>query len=115
MGCRREAAFLKPAVLVALTNAIAALPAHADAGKIFDFNLTLPIMTGQFLLLMVFLDKFWFGPVGEVLDKRDGYIREQLQKFKARAPLWLPPRGTAPASVRMPSTASRMHAAAPFL
>ena len=59
-----------------------ALPAHADAGKIFDFNLTLPIMAGQFLLLMVFLDKFWFGPVGKVLDERDGYIREQLQKFK---------------------------------
>ena len=86
----RETALLKPAVLVALTNAIAALPAHADAGKIFDFNLTLPIMTGQFLLLMVFLDKFWFGPVGEVLDKRDGYIREQLQKFKVpHAPIGL--------------------------
>jgi hypothetical protein len=41
-------------------------------------------MTGQFLLLMVFLDKFWFTPVGKVLDERDGYIREQLQKFKAR-------------------------------
>ncbi len=60
-----------------------ALPAHADAGKIFDFNLTLPIMAGQFLLLMVFLDKFWFGPVGKVLDERDGYIRDQLKKFKA--------------------------------
>ena len=59
-----------------------ALPAHADAGKIFDFNLTLPIMAGQFLLLMVFLDKFWFGPVGKVLDERDGYIRDQLKKFK---------------------------------
>ena len=55
------------------------------AGKIFDFNLTLPIMTGQVLLLMVFLDKFWVTPVGKVLDERDGYIREQLQKFKARA------------------------------
>lgn len=59
-----------------------ALPAHAVAGKIFDFNLTLPIMVGQFLLLMVFLDKTWFTPVGKVLDERDGYIREQLKKFK---------------------------------
>ena len=67
---------------MAISNALMALPAHAEAGKIFDFNLTLPIMAGQFLLLMVFLDKFWFGPVGRVLDERDGYIREQLQKFK---------------------------------
>lgn len=74
---------MRPAALVAISNALMALPAHADAGKIFDFNLTLPIMAGQFLLLMVFLDKFWFGPVGKVLDERDGYIREQLQKFKA--------------------------------
>ncbi|CAL5221021.1 g3138 [Coccomyxa viridis] len=74
--------FVRPAALVAISNALMALPAHADAGKIFDFNLTLPIMAGQFLLLMVFLDKFWFGPVGKVLDERDGYIRDQLKKFK---------------------------------
>lgn len=73
---------MRPAAIVAVSNILMALPAHADAGKIFDFNLTLPIMAGQFLLLMVFLDKFWFGPVGKVLDERDGYIREQLQKFK---------------------------------
>ncbi|CAL8471816.1 g11358 [Coccomyxa elongata] len=75
-------AFVRPAALAAITNALMALPAHAEAGKIFDFNLTLPIMAGQFLLLMVFLDKTWFGPVGKVLDERDGYIREQLKKFK---------------------------------
>lgn len=75
-------ALVRPAALVAISNALMALPAHAEAGKIFDFNLTLPIMATQFLLLMVFLDKFWFGPVGKVLDERDGYIREQLQKFK---------------------------------
>ncbi len=85
-AARRDAklpAFVRPAALVAISNALMALPAHADAGKIFDFNLTLPIMAGQFLLLMVFLDKFWFGPVGKVLDERDGYIRDQLKKFKA--------------------------------
>ena len=77
---------VRPAALVAISNFLMALPAHAEAGKIFDFNLTLPIMAGQFLLLMVFLDKFWFGPVGKVLDERDGYIREQLQKFKVGPP-----------------------------
>jgi F-type H+-transporting ATPase subunit b len=77
-------AFLKPAALIALTNALAALPAHAEAGKIFDFNATLPIMVGQFLLLMVFLDKFWFGPVGKVLDERDALIRKSLSSVKVQ-------------------------------
>lgn len=64
-----------PAVVTAVANAIMAMPAAADAGKLFDFNLTLPAMAGEFLLLMVFLDKTWFGPVGKVLDERDATIR----------------------------------------
>lgn len=66
------------APLAVLANVVASLPAHADAGKIFDFNLTLPLMAGQFLLLMVFLDKTWFTPVGKVLDERDGKLRSKL-------------------------------------
>ena len=58
------------------------LPAHAEAGKIFDFNATLPIMTIQFLLLMVFLEKTWFTPVGKVLDDRDASLREKLASVK---------------------------------
>merc|ERR1719265_2535699 len=50
----------------------------AQAGKVFDFNATLPVMAAQFLLLMLFLDKTWFGPVGEVLDERDATIRNHL-------------------------------------
>lgn len=73
---------VKPAVLTVLANVIMALPASADAGKIFDFNLTLPVMAGQFLLLMVFLDNFWFTPVGKVLDERDGMIRDKLASVK---------------------------------
>jgi hypothetical protein len=82
--CRKSdiPSWLKPSALVALTNALAVLPAHAEAGKIFDFNATLPIMVGQFLLLMFFLDKFWFGPVGKVLDERDALIRNQLGSVK---------------------------------
>lgn len=51
----------KPLSSAVVANILMALPAHAEAGKIFDFNLTLPIMAGQFLLLMVFLDKTWFS------------------------------------------------------
>lgn len=57
---------------------IMASPALAEGGKLFDFNLTLPVMAGQFLLLMVFLDKTWFTPVGKVLDERDELIRSKL-------------------------------------
>lgn len=73
---------LKPAALTVVSNAILALGAHAEAGKIFDFNATLPVMAGQFLLLMVFLDKTWFGPVGKLLDDRDKELREKLAVVK---------------------------------
>ncbi len=39
-------------------------------------------MMGQFLLLMVFLEKFWFTPVGKVLDERDALIRSKLGSVK---------------------------------
>merc|ERR1712039_642688 len=59
-----------------------AMPASADAGKIFDFNATLPAMVAQFLLLMVFLDKTWFDPVGEVMDEREEKIRASWNTMK---------------------------------
>lgn len=39
-------------------------------------------MMGEFLLLMVFLDKFWFGPIGQVLDARDKDLRGKLALVK---------------------------------
>ncbi len=39
-------------------------------------------MAGQFLLLMFFLEKFWFTPVGKVLDERDALIRSKLSSVK---------------------------------
>lgn len=83
-GCRQLqlSGGLRSAGLAALANVLAVLPAHAEAGKIFDFNLTLPIMATQFLLLMVFLDKTWFGPVGKALDERDANLRAKLGSVK---------------------------------
>ena len=80
--CSPLPALLKPAALTVLSNAVLALGAHAEAGKIFDFNLTLPVMASQFLLLMVFLEKTWFTPVGDLLDKRDGELRSKLAIVK---------------------------------
>lgn len=75
----------KSASVVAVANMIMATPAFAEAGKIFDFNLTLPVMAGQFLLLMVFLEKTWFTPVGKVLDERDALLRSKLGSVKDNA------------------------------
>merc|ERR1712124_34341 len=58
------------------------MPAQAS-GKVFDFNATLPAMAVQFLLLMVFLDKTWFEPVGKVLDERDTKIQTRLSSVKS--------------------------------
>ena len=70
---------VKPTVATMFTNAVIALPSLAgEPGKIFDFNLTLPIIASEFLLLMVILDKTVFGPVGKALDDRDALIRSQL-------------------------------------
>ena len=80
---------VKPAALAAITSVLVTLPAHAEAGKILDFNLTLPIMATQFLLLMVFLEKTWFTPVGKVLDQRDKLLRDQLGSVKVQLDLIL--------------------------
>lgn len=78
-----RSALMKQASFLAF-NAVMVLPALAEEvekepkGKIFDFNLTLPIIAVQFLLLMVALDNIWFKPVAKVMDARDEDIRKKL-------------------------------------
>lgn len=72
---------LQQAASLVAINVVTVLPALAEEmekGKIFDFNLTLPIMVVQFLLLMVGLDNIWFKPVAKVMDDRDEAIRSKL-------------------------------------
>merc|ERR1712039_333585 len=45
-------------------------------------NATLPAMVAQFLLLMVFLDKTWFDPVGKIMDEREEKIRANWNIMK---------------------------------
>merc|ERR1712216_801522 len=59
-------------------------PAQAEAGKIFDFNATLPVVAIQFLLLMVFLEKVWFDPVGKVIDDRNHKITTSKESLAFR-------------------------------
>lgn len=58
-------------------NAVVAGEARADSGNIFDFGLTMPLQMLQFLILMVFLEKVVFTPVGKIIDERAAYIREK--------------------------------------
>jgi hypothetical protein len=73
---------VRAAFAAAAGNALLAAPAFAEPGKIFDFNLTLPLMAGQFLVLMVVLDKLVYSPVGKVLDDRDAQLRSKLEAVK---------------------------------
>jgi len=79
---KATSAVVKPATLAIAANIMMAAPAMAAEGKLFDFNLTLPFMAAEFLLLMVFLDKTWFTPVGELLDKRDSELRGMVGEVK---------------------------------
>ena len=81
-GPSQVSAPLRAAFAAAAGNALLAAPAFAEPGKIFDFNLTLPLMAGQFLVLMVVLDKLVYSPVGKVLDDRDAQLRSKLEAVK---------------------------------
>nr|DAD27216.1 TPA_asm: hypothetical protein HUJ06_028684 [Nelumbo nucifera] len=49
---------------------------------LFDFNLTLPAIMAEFLLLMFALDKIYFTPLGKFMDERDAAIKEKLNSVK---------------------------------
>uniref|UniRef100_A0A6S8MNT1 Uncharacterized protein n=1 Tax=Dunaliella tertiolecta TaxID=3047 RepID=A0A6S8MNT1_DUNTE len=82
---RAELALMPVSLAVAdllMHPAMALAEEESQPGRLFDFNLTLPAMMAQFLLLMVMLDKLWFTPVGRVLDERDALIRSKLAGVK---------------------------------
>ena len=69
----------------AVAVAAAPLPALAEQmekAALFDFNLTLPLIATEFLLLMVALDKLYFTPLGKFMDERDAKIRAELGGVK---------------------------------
>ncbi|GMI89284.1 PIGMENT DEFECTIVE 334 [Hibiscus trionum] len=76
---------LKSISLLTLTSLSFAPPSLAveiEKAALFDFNLTLPIMMVQFLLLMFALDKVYFTPLGKFMDQRDSAIKEKLSSVK---------------------------------
>lgn len=65
-----------------LAQPLPALAVEIEKAALFDFNLTLPIIAGEFLLLMFALDKVYFSPLGNFMDQRDAEIKEKLSGVK---------------------------------
>ncbi|KAL9231491.1 hypothetical protein vseg_006716 [Gypsophila vaccaria] len=59
-----------------------ALAAEIEKASLFDFNLTLPIIMAEFLLLMFALDKIYYTPLGDFMDRRDAEIKGKLASVK---------------------------------
>jgi len=60
--------------------------AEAREGGLFDFDLTLPLMAAQFLLLILLLNAVFYKPLTKALDERAEYIRQNLAEAReARA------------------------------
>ncbi|XP_043724898.1 ATP synthase subunit b', chloroplastic [Telopea speciosissima] len=71
----------------AIAAAVLAMPppsmaVEMEKAALFDFNLTLPIIMTEFLVLMVALDKIYFTPLGKFMDERDAAIKEKLSSVK---------------------------------
>ncbi|XP_021596302.1 ATP synthase subunit b', chloroplastic [Manihot esculenta] len=82
---RLSSSTLKSLSLLAATSFTFAPPSLAEEiekAALFDFDLTLPIMMVQFLILMVTLDKLYFSPLGKFMDERDAAIKEKLGSVK---------------------------------
>ncbi|CAO2816936.1 unnamed protein product [Amaranthus hypochondriacus] len=79
---------LKSAAITAAPFSLSYLLPHPslaeeiEKASLFDFNLTLPIIMAEFLLLMFALDKIYFTPLGDFMDQRDSAIKEKLADVK---------------------------------
>lgn len=54
----------------------------ATKGGIFDFDATLPLMAIQFLILAAILNALLYKPLGNAIDERADYVRNQLAQAK---------------------------------
>ncbi|XP_073020679.1 ATP synthase subunit b', chloroplastic-like [Primulina eburnea] len=73
---------LAAAASFTLANVPPSLAEELEKSQLFDFNLTLPIIAAEFLILMFALDKVYYSPLGKFMDERDAAIREKLSSVK---------------------------------
>ncbi|RRT80486.1 hypothetical protein B296_00014102 [Ensete ventricosum] len=78
----RPAAIAAAAAAMVAASPLPALAEQIEKAALFDFNLTLPLIAIEFLLLMVALDKIYFTPLGKFMDERDSSIRAKLSDVK---------------------------------
>ncbi|XP_072953590.1 ATP synthase subunit b', chloroplastic [Typha angustifolia] len=82
LAVSRHSSAALAAALMAAASPLPALAEQMEKAALFDFNLTLPAIVAEFLLLMVALDKIYFTPLGKFMDERDAAIRAQLGDVK---------------------------------
>lgn len=58
--------------------------AAEEAGGLFDFDATLPLMAVQFLILAAILNAIFYKPLGKAIDERDDYVRTSQTEAKER-------------------------------
>ncbi len=56
----------------------------AKEGGLFDIDATLPLMAIQFLLLAIVLNALFYKPVGNAIDERNEYIRNNQLEAQER-------------------------------
>lgn len=54
----------------------------ATEGGLFDIDATLPLMAVQFLILAAILNALLYKPLGNAIDERSDYVRNQFAKAK---------------------------------
>ncbi|KAJ8638784.1 hypothetical protein MRB53_015478 [Persea americana] len=79
---RSAASLVAAAAAAAAATPSVAMAKEMEKAALFDFNLTLPSIAAEFLLLMVALDKIYFTPLGKFMDERDAAIKEKLGSVK---------------------------------
>ncbi|NES93921.1 MAG: F0F1 ATP synthase subunit B' [Desertifilum sp. SIO1I2] len=56
----------------------------AKSGGLFDIDATLPLMAVQFLILTAVLNAIFYKPLGQAIDGRNDYVRNNLTEARER-------------------------------
>ncbi len=56
----------------------------ATEGGLFDINATLPLMAIQVVVLTYLLNSVFFKPVGNIVEKREKFVRDNLIEAKKK-------------------------------
>ncbi|CAK0858127.1 unnamed protein product [Prorocentrum cordatum] len=70
----------QPLAVAGAAALLAAAPAPAYAGGMFDFGLTLPFVAITFLTMMATLNALWYAPVGDEMEDRNAKLLETLSQ-----------------------------------